>query len=419
MSRVFAIPYQYINDIGIYESAMLLYLIKKVCEFDGLFGKYLINKRGIREDYMSKFIPEKEIDRTILKLYDFGFLFFNIKSGKRTRTISISVFNIILYELSGKEQYLSSLSEYNDNRIQGKIITYDALCSMKLSIPDFISMTSKNFYINYEDGIDSITKQLKSLYFINMDKIEKDDLVGEIAINDIYDENNKSIRQTMLLSNGFVKICDKPLYREFFDKGKIFVLKHGSDDCSENSNSNSNRNITLKDEARNNYSKFCEYLKIGQTMRKPICEWNARDFVSYIYCGLAKMNEDSGDFIFPDFSRDCARMKRLMDKYGNKRLNRIIFLMVKNTDDMVSFCGFKNFKPSPSILSVDWIFDKMISYSNYVDNKNSYKALEESIANKENEDIGNNNLDEDLKKDNCDVKLMELRKVFNKDKETK
>ena len=84
--------------------------------------------------------------------------------------------------------------------------------------------------------------------------------------------------------------------------------------------------------------------------------------------------------------------------------------MVKNTDEMIEFCKFKNFKPTPSILSVDWMFDKMLDFVSYVDKEKAQRDLMQMLSST----AGN-----DLKKEDNDVKLKELRETFNKNKETK
>lgn len=418
MIDIFAIPYQYIKDVGLGESAMLLYLMKMVSSSKTIVGQHLINKKQMREDDCINFIQDSMFDSFIEKLYDFGFVHFYRKSGRKTRTISVSVVNIIMYELLGKEQYLLNLTEYETKRLCGKVIPFSLIDSLNFDFPEYKSMTSKNFYVSYDSSIDEVVKQVKNVYLFDIQKIDKfiDDGGNFIPKED--GGKTAPVNQCSFFMLGHNSlIFNGPLYHNLLYGGKITINANieqediQDDDCEP----------TLKELARNNYNKFCEYMCIGQTMKKPILEWNSKDFVSYIYCGLAKLRENEGDFVFPDFSKDCTRMKKLMDKYGNKRLNKVIYMMVKNTEDMAEYCRFVNFKPTPSILSVDWMFDKMLDYVSHVESENAQASLSQILQNNV---VKNDNVKPveqviDLKnEDNC-VKLKELRETFNKDKETK
>lgn len=414
MKDVFAIPFQYIKDIGLDGSAMLLYLIGIVSRDKSIPGKYLVNKKQMKENDLINFIHDSEFDNLIDRLYDFGFVHFHRKAGKKTRTVSISVVNIIMYELLGKEQYVMNLAEYETKKFCGKIIPYSVIDSLSFSFPEYKSMTSKNFYVSYCAGIEEVVRQVKNMYVFDIQKIDRyiDDGGNFISKEEKHKNNPANVCSLFMVGHGSL-VFGEQLYHIFLHGGKISTsMEQEKEDDVEDS-----QEPTLKELARNSYEKFCEYLQIGQTMRKPILDWTARDFVSYIYCGLAKMNEESGDFVFPDFAKDCTRMRRLMDKYGNKRLNRVIYLMVKNTDEMVEFCRFKDFRPSPSILSVDWMFDKMLGYASYVDKEKASKELSEILI--KNTDTQDNGKEEPLKKQEDDVKLKELREFFNKNKETK
>lgn len=413
MKEVFAIPYQYIGDIGFKECAMLLYLISKVNEDVSIPGKYLINKKQMCSDRIVNFIHEADIDSCIEKLYGFGFVHFHKRSGKKTRTVSISVVNIIMYELLGRDQYLSSLEEYDTKRFCGKIIPYSVIDSLSFSFPEYKSMTSKNFYVSYCAGVEEVVRQVKNMYMFDIQKIDRyiDDGGNFISKEEKHKNNPANVCSLFMVGHSSL-VFEEQLYHIFLHGGKINVrgnIEKKDDD----------ENIvepTLKELARNSYEKFCEYLQIGQTMRKPILDWTSKDFVSYLYCGLAKLNEGSGDFVFPDFARDCTRMKRLMDKYGNKRLNKVIYLMVKDTDNMIEYCRFRDFRPSPSILSVDWVFDKMLDYVSYVEKETAHNELSNMLSK---QGPVAQKQDEHLKKEDSDVRLKELRETFNKNKETK
>lgn len=407
MKDIFAIPYQYINDIGLRESALLLYFIKQLSGQKTIPGRVLINKKQMCSDGLIKFVEESYIDSAIDKLYNFGFIHFHRKSGRKTRIISISIVNIVFYELFGRDQYLANLNEYETKKYCGKIIPYEIIDSVASSKPEYQSMTSRGFYISYANELTKILEQVKNMYLFDIQKIDKMIDAGGNFIPSEKKPNNIPANVCSLFAVGSLAIEKKyPLYECISYGSKMKVdLSNSMAECSEEDSE-----PTIKELARNDYNKYCEYLNIGTTMKKPILEWNSKDFVSYIYCGLAKLNEKDGDFVFPDFARDCTRMKKLMDKYGNKRLNRVIYLMVKNTDEMVEFCRFKDFKPTPSILSVDWMFDKMLDFASYIDKEKAQRDLMQML---------NSTTSGDLKKEDNDVKLKELRETFNKNKETK
>jgi hypothetical protein len=408
MKEIFSIPYQYINDIGFRESALLLYFMRKISREGGLPGKVLINKKNMCSDYFINFIEESYLDTAIEKLYNFGMVHFHRKAGRKTRIISISVINIIMYELLGRDKYLSVLEEYETKKCCGKIVPYEVIDSLSFAIPEHQSMTSKNYYIDYCSGVDEVIKLVKNMYLFDLTKIQKyiDDGGNYVPKEEKHKNNPVNVFSFFQIGNDVLNF-GRPVYNAIMYGAANVKINLGSDnDYSEDDNTEP----TLKELARNNYEKYCEYLGIGLTMKKPILDWNSKDFVSYIYCGLAKLNEKDGDFVFPDFAKDCTRMKKLMDKYGNKRLNRVIYLMVKNTNEMIEFCRFKDFKPTPSILSVDWMFDKMLDFASYMDKEKAQKDLMSII---------NTSVNGNLKKEDDGVKLKELRETFNKNKETK
>lgn len=409
MKEIFSIPYQYINDIGLRESALLLYFIKKISAEGGLPGRVVINKKSMCSDSFIKFIEESYLDTAIEKLYSFGMIHFHRKSGRKTRIVSVSIVNIIMYELLGKDKYLANLEEYETRKCCGKIIPYNVIDSLDFSIPEYQSMTSRNYYVTYASGADEVIKLIKNMYLFDLTKIQKyiDDGGNYIPKEEKHKNCPVNVFSFFQIGNNVLKF-GRPIYDaiKYGAAGVEVTISKEDEEIDTEDNE-----PTLKELARNSYEKYCEYLGIGATMRKPILDWNSKDFVSYIYCGLAKLNEKDGDFVFPDFAKDCTRMKKLMDKYGNKRLNRVIYLMVKNTDEMIEFCRFKDFKPTPSILSVDWMFDKMLDFASYIDKEKAQKDLLEIMNSSHN--------GEDLKKEDDGVKLKELRETFNKNKETK
>lgn len=413
MIDIFALPYQYIVDIGLGESAMLLYLVKMVSSSDKIVGQYLINKKQMRENNLINFIEENNFDTLVDKLYNFGFIHFHRKANRKTRSVSVSVVNMIMYELLGKEQYLLNLEDYETKKMCGRIIPYNSIDSLSFNFPEYKSMTSKNYYISYSCDIKDVIEQIKNMYFVNIQKI-KDNVVDGKFVPPKKNSSNLPVNVYSFFMNGNKTIeANLPLYYGFLYGMDIKI----NTDIDVGDVDNEEDEPTLKELARNDYGKFCEYLCIGQTMKKPILSWNSKDFVSYIYCGLAKLRENDGDFVFPDFSKDCARMKKLMDKYGNKRLNKVIYTMVKNTDDMAEYCKFNNFKPTPSILSVDWMFDKMLDYVSHIENERISDSLSQVIQ--QNTKIDNSIKEDSLKKEDNSVKLNELRETFNKNKETK
>ncbi|MBR2105897.1 MAG: hypothetical protein IJ937_01370, partial [Treponema sp.] len=122
----------------------------------GLPGRVVINKKSMCSDSFIKFIEESYLDTAIEKLYSFGMIHFHRKSGRKTRIVSVSIVNIIMYELLGKDKYLANLEEYETRKCCGKIIPYNVIDSLDFSIPEYQSMTSRNYYVTYASAPSSI-----------------------------------------------------------------------------------------------------------------------------------------------------------------------------------------------------------------------------------------------------------------------
>lgn len=428
MKEILAVPYHYLNEVGLKESVFFSYLILKNNLDEANIPSFVVNKSQIKEKGEINFLTAADITAAIDALFNIGFVFIHKKFGKKTKEISLNVMNVLLFEFFGMEKYKSMLIEYDTNRYSGKYIPYDYLNTDGFKIPDFPSMFGKGGYINIGENSEHtpeiIIEIIKSVYRFDVRNIDKH--ISGNSFIPFDDGEDFPVNIESMFMYGFSNLMNGvkiPYYEAVnsgcdFQIGDDFVVKKDEE-------SNSEPEIpSLKDLARNNVMKYYEYMQISATMKKVIMEWNARDFVSYLYCGLAKIGEEEGNFIFPDFKRDTARIKKLMDKYGNKRLNKVIYNMVKRKDEMVEFCKLKDFNPSLATLSVDWIFEKMLTFVHHIEHEDSITELRKQIAeNNSVEDDKDDSEKENLKNEtdgsNLGNKLNELRNTFNQNKEKK
>ena len=416
MNKVFAIPYHYIKTIGFNESAVLLYLINGISNLKCNIAHLSVKKSDIDGNSEINFITYTDFSKAIDSLYDMGFIFRKI--GKRKSSdVYPCVMNIILFELFGEKRYKSLLCKY-DGELSGFYIDPSSISMEELSFPDYPSMTSKGYYVNYADGIESVYRDIMSVYSLDIDKVEERISNGKISAWDGVSSGLKNIYSLFFLK-GFNTYYIS-LYNLISRGGEIDFKREGdivkidnSNSCSTSSNSSSEA-VDLKDLARDNLSSYYQYMRIKDVLKKPISGWTSKDFVIYMYCGMAKSREGIGDFVFPNYGKDCSKISVAVERYGKKRIQKIIHTMVSDSDGMIDFCGFSDFRPSMSVLMTDWMMDKIIYYIDEKAKNNAVNSLSESLNM-----VEHKKEDNDLRKPTTGAKLEELRDMFNKDKETK
>lgn len=425
MNDLFTCPYYYLNDVGLKECVLLQYFFEEIKECTGNIASFVLNKSEICERSRIKFLSQDEVQSGIDNLFKFGFIFFHKKSGKKTRKFSINVMNIILYELLGKQEYESRLSEFDTKKYCGFIIPFDSLKLMDIKIQDRRSMTEKKKYINFENGEEAVFNDICAVYRFNVRRTAKH-MDGDKFVPGVDGKEFPSNIESMF---AFAK--DSPFYGAE-EKYRVIsvggILEGVVDEPEEEEPSNSSSESASESEpevsdrelARNDLMKYYDYMKISIAMRKPIIQWTARDFVAYLYCGIAKLQEKEGNFIFPNFAKECTQMKRIMEKWGNKRLNKIIYCMVKKTDEMVKYCGFKDFHLSFSVLNIDWMMERIWEFVQEDETNEQLKKLTaQQMAGKNKPEKSEQKPEEPLDNDVDDGTLSKYRDSFNNGKEEK
>lgn len=413
MKNNLVLPYYYINELGINASLMLDFIIKEAKNYDGNIAQLLINKSKICEKSVIKFIQPKSFDAGIDLLHNLGFLVKGKKDGRMTKTVFINLMNISLFELMERSDYEAFLEDFENEKYFGKVITIDRISEDSLRLPDFDSFLAEAGYLNFYAGreassIKPILDQIITIYNFDMDSFYKNVAPQEDGRDAFFPsemEKKDTFNFEVFLMQGASGVRCEGYFGEVLCDGGVVLSKNDNLIVVEESNSEVREKSSLKEEAKNNLEKFYEYMKISETMRKPIEEWSAKDFVSYFYCGMAYKNNGKGDFVFPNFGKCCSQMNTAIKVYGKKMLNKVIYSLIKNTDDLRSFCGGKEIYLSMSIFSVDWLMVKICDYVEKKEQDDQYKNLTRKIS--------SGNLDNRLEKTNNGDRLKELRQQFN------
>lgn len=416
MNTIFTAPYYYLNDVGLHECLLLHYFVHNINSCTGNIASFTLNKSELCKKSTIKFMSESDVQSGMNGLFDSGFVFFHKKSGKKTRKFSINIVNMVLFETLGSELYKSLLSEFDNGRYCGKVIPIDSVSAVDINIQDRPSMTEKGGYISLSGGEQEVFDILSAVYRFDVRKLSKH------VKNNMFVPSVDGDKLPCNVESMFAVAPDSPLYN-IKEKYKVIAFGGGvvvsesqqsDDQTDEDSNSEEVVEVSKKDLARNDYLAYCDYMKVKTAMRKPINQWTARDFVAYLYCGIAKTREKDGDFVFPNFARECTQMKRVMEKYGNKRLSKIIFHMVKNTDVLVEYCGFNDFHLSIYTLNIDWMMNKMWDFVQDFEEREQLKKLREQKLEHENNKKSEQKTEIPLDKSVSGDILNKYRESFNK-----
>ena len=407
--RIINLPCNYVVSIGLKETVFLSYLIDTISKFNSTLPFFQVNKKDILSKSWMNCIKQEEISGIIDKLFSFGLVFKCRKSGKITRKITLNVINMAFYEMFGEEKYIASLKDFENKKYIGKYI----------SRSDIENSTDIDFaypIINKYIANDLIERKkcLEAIYDFDISKTSSHIKDGKFIYKKDTDGELANIESMFLI----------PLSSQFFKDDSVYGInlisgidKFVLDDLPiESDESDSDEEVSEKDLARNDLIAYYRYLRIGDTLKKPIINWTVRDFIAYLYCGMAKQKELVGGFIFPDFKKDAYKFKLLMNKYGNKNLNRLIYYAYKHTNEISDHCRIKNFNPTVSTFFVDWIVKKIFEFIEYYENNAQYDRLSK-ILNSQNQDKIKS--EQKLEKENDDVKLNMLRKEFNENKPLK
>ena len=114
---------------------------------------------------------------------------------------------------------------------------------------------------------------------------------------------------------------------------------------------------SLRAEASEDYKKYCLYLQSAELMKKKTEDWVAKDFIVYIYCGMARWSQPP--FAIPDFPKECTQIKRVMTTMGNKRLRDVIFFFVRNYPDIVKVWNMRDYTISVPTFCTGWKLEKL------------------------------------------------------------
>lgn len=400
------LPTNYIESIGLKETFFLSFLIDTMPKCNSFLPVFQVTTKNITsENYMRTF-KIAETKEIISKLYDFGFVFKVKKSNKITKSITVNVMNMIAFDCLGVEKYVCYLKDIETNKYVGKYIGFD-------SVDEFTTVEEFSFdFLNSYVRRENIKDDFRSICSFNIKKASK-----QIKDNEFIPKESElkiNIESCFLQNINSPFISKEVSYGEILRSGaKGFALPEFEDEDTDSDSSSTFE--TEKDKARNDLNSYYKYLKIGETMKKPVLEWTPRDFIAYIYCGMAKMREEFGDFIFPDFSKDAYRIKILMSMYGNKRLQKLIYYSYKMPERIEYSCRIKNFKPTISTFFIEWQVVKIFEFIEDYENNKEYDALAKKL--REAKQVKREEVE--LEKSPSPDKLLSLRDRFNTNKQEK
>lgn len=404
------LPCNYLSSIGLKETFFLSYLVDTVPKCNSTLAFFQVNKKEILEKKIMDCLKSEEITSIIDKLFDYGFVFKCRKNGRITKKITLNYVNMAFFDMVGEEKYLSILKDYEDNHYIGKYI--------ELKDVEYVNDNEFGYPLlekYFSNTVIERKSDINAIYSFNIKKVFSHIKDGEFV------PNNDSFDTIANIESMFIQGETSPFMLEKIPFGyglRVGYKKFSWKELSINVEDESDSDVYVdeKTAARNDLMAYYKYLRISDTMHKPIVEWTVRDFIAYLYCGMAKQREDVGNFIFPDFKKDAYKFKVLIDKYGKKSLNKLIYYSYKHTREISEYCRIKDFNPTVSTFFVDWIVKKVFDFIDHYENNMQYdklsKALAESSKSEKKEEVT-------IEKNIDNGKLMSLRKEFNENKPVK
>lgn len=289
------IPLFYANNIGLEACFILNEIIENIKEEKENFGEiawFWIKKKEFVCDDL-KFVTEDFFKKGMEDLFNSGFVIKKRSSGRDTSKFAVNVFNIMIFDLVGPDLYFDMIREVKNNVYSGFFADSSMLLSVKeIKSPSYLSYFHNNVFVDYNNiDLDKFKMIILTIYNNDIYKINKYiDESGVIKFKYLsecqsFPKNLRSISFPCGINN--INGLDKP-YFEFILSGKE-VSKDFLSCFNESEDKEQEEEIeiekvekkSVKDIARTDYVSYCKYMKVAETMKKPVKDWNATDFVIY------------------------------------------------------------------------------------------------------------------------------------------
>lgn len=350
---------------------------------------------------MIGFLNNKQIRTGIDDLFDSGLILKRRISGKNTTLYSINIINFMLLELLEKK-YFELLIPVEEKGYNGQLVSLD-LIESTIDTTDIRPRESsyleagKFYELSKISSKKSIIEIVGSIYRVNANKLISYVMDDGITI-DLKSERG-GVQNLPRYITAILMPSDMGSYRKNMESiqfkflyhgiseilslfGTIGIttplvayvepVKEGAEEVEEEPVVQTPEEVSLKELARYDYKKYCEYMKIGVSMKTPIADWKSKDFVSYFYCGMAKRTSVSNDesaikeeFKLPDFRKDCSIMKKHMERYGNKKLADLIKTLILDYENIKAKYRVKEIQLHVGVFGIDWIMNHVESFMKY------------------------------------------------------
>jgi hypothetical protein len=362
-----------------------------------------------------------QIRKSVTSLYIKGLLVRRTSGLKATVDYSPNVLNLMILSMMGAEQMSRCLESIRGSGWEGHYCKADVIKEMSLVSPVMSSPFMPSTATPMTQH--SLSELVSMIYAFDIRKLDEKCFDGHLLLPD---RSNSPLHTSTMLMND-IGVMDNV---RMAGHGDIFSMCHGVlgagripvagimsvcitiDVKPEPGPKLELRQEEPKAEDRfTDYVSYCKYMRVSDTMKKPTEEWTCRDFVIYYYCGISKLKEK--DYTVPNFARDCVCMQKVMKRYDNERLRKVIHCMITRNTEIGNEKRIKDFSSlTMSTLSVDWIMEKVCEFMDSMSTGNREAAaakesrtVEKSIAAQEDTGL----LSPERKK-----RLEELRLKFNK-----
>ncbi|MCK9279254.1 MAG: hypothetical protein M0P71_01310 [Melioribacteraceae bacterium] len=351
------------------------------------------------------FLSDEQIKVGLDNLYKKGFVIRLLRSGKKTSIYSVNILNLMLFEIL-HEKYFDIITPVTGKTYEANLVDVDLFESIvKTSdIKELKASTIGDIPLYSMNKIQSkkfIKEIIYSIYKIDVNNLNKyviesnGEFIIDFSKSKLLEDKTPKYISSLILPCDITALIDNlkiiqfsHLYNGIYEINNLGKIKISSklipygkqqdiieeevEEVEEVETVTELKEESLKEMARTNYESFCKYMKISTSMKKPIREWTSRDFVSYFYCGMAKLtmlkNKEENiieDIKFPNFIKDCSIMKKNIERYGNKKLSEMIKTLILDYENIKYKYKIKDLNIHIGIFGIEWIVSRIESYMKY------------------------------------------------------
>lgn len=343
----------------------------RVESVDGILGVNTTSTSMSAKDSSLRVLPQEKIKKAVKSLVSKGLLFTIRKKGKRTFLCAMSPLNMFLMEKFGL-YYFKYLQPHSCSMCEGMVVNRSLIDWSLRSGDDetFAQMyptvyNDKKTAFNNSD-MDALLTRVYSLGSREPSSVPMG-IRNILLLNNIYTLDTL-IPEELRPFGAYLAIATEPIEKaEEIMKSLLFGVEFAEstlksempevDGDGLKEEKKEEQKPSLRMEASEDYKKFCLYLQSGELLKKKTEEWVAKDFIVYIYCGMARWSQPP--FPIPDFPKECTQIKRVMTSLGNKKLREIIFFLVKNYPDITQTWATRDYTISVPTFCTGWKLEKL------------------------------------------------------------